>query len=781
LIWNHCFLTQTSSFTRENDVDIGVLRQPKTAHKKEKEFIMTIRKFFWVLYGAFFILLIALGLISRLLNLSLGEVKRSQEVRYRSYLLASELRHSIDDMTRFARSYAATGDPKYLGYYQDVLGIREGTKPHPDHYHRIYWDFLVAGDAKTEPLGPAISLTDLMKKAGFTKDEFAKMEETKNAAEGLLKIEEKAFLSMKGQFQDSTGKSVHGKPDQALAIRLLHDNNYHIQKSLVMTPIDEFMGMQEFRTKSALEKIMKHGELYLNLSIGLLAVLSAIVVVSLITINRKVNKPIQGLQDATHHVAMDLSQLTQVATGLANGDLSQTAQIQTQPLEIKTKDELGNLARDFNQMIVQLRETTDAYAKMGETVKSQIADVNMLVQATIEGDLATRADASKHQGEFRKIVQGINDTLDAVTGPLRIAAEYIERISTGDLPPKITASYNGEFNKIKNNLNHMLDLLNEMAQAVNQVAKGDLTTVVTPRSEKDAVGNAFAQMLANLRQLTSQMQEATDNISKANSNISSATAEQAATVTEQVASVAETASTVEEVRQTAEQSVERAQIVSEMASNTLKLAENGLDAVKKTEEGMLSLKDQVRHIAETILSLSEQTLQIGEIIASVNDIADQSNLLALNAAMEAARAGEAGRGFAVVAGEVRNLAEQSRQATAQVSSILSEIQKAANTAVMVTEKGTKSAESGVELAQSTGDSIRVIREHTQQAVAAAEQITASARQQLAGMDQITRAMENINLGATQTQKGMQQVDQTAQNLNDLARQLTSIVQQYKNA
>jgi methyl-accepting chemotaxis protein len=478
---------------------------------------------------------------------------------------------------------------------------------------------------------------------------------------------------------------------------------------------------------------------------------------------------------------MDLSQLTQVGTRLVNGDLSQTAQIQTRPLEIKTKDEFGDLAQDFNQMIVQLQETGNTYAKIGETVKSQIADVNMLVQAAIEGDLTTRADASKHQGDFRNLVQGINDTLDAVTGPLRIAAEYIERISLGDLPPKITDSYRGEFNKIINNLNHMIDLLSEMAQAVNQVAKGDLTTAVKPRSEKDAVGNAFAQMLAILRELTGQMQEATDNISRANNNISSATAEQAATVSEQASSVAETSSTVEEVRQTAQQSVQRVQLVSEMASNTLTLAENGLEAVKKTEEGMLSLKDQVRHIAETILSLSEQTLQIGEIIASVNDIADQSNLLALNAAMEAARAGEAGRGFAVVAGEVRNLAEQSRQATAQVSSILSEIQKAANTAVMVTEKGTKSAESGVELAQSTGDSIRVIREHTQQVAAAAEQITASARQQLAGMDQITRAMENINQGAMQTQKGMQQVDQTAQNLNELARQLTSIVQQFKIA
>ncbi len=546
-----------------------------------------------------------------------------------------------------------------------------------------------------------------------------------------------------------------------------------------MTPIDEFMAMQDFRTKSALEKITRRGQLYLNISIGLLALLAAIVIVSLITINRKVTRPIHTLQDATHSVATDLSQLTQVATALVSGELSHSAQIQTQPLQLHTNDELGNLARDFNQMIAQLRETGEAYGKMGQTVTSQIEDVNTLVRAAIEGDLATRVDASRHQGEFRKIVQGINDTLDAVTGPLRMAAQYIERLSEGDLPDKITASFHGDFNQIKNNLNHMLDLLNSMAQAVNQVAKGDLTVAVTPRSEKDAVGNAVAQMLANLRQLTSQMREATDNISRANSNISAATAEQAATVAEQAASVTETSTTVEEVRQTAEQSVERAQLVSEMASKTLQLAESGLNAVKKTEDGMAGLKDQVRLIAETILNLSEQTLQIGEIIATVNDIADQSNLLALNAAMEAARAGEAGRGFAVVAGEVRALAEQSRQATAQVSSILSEIQKSANTAVMVTEKGTQSAEAGVELAQTTGDSIRVIREHTQQVVAAAEQIAASARQQLAGMDQITRAMGSINLGATQTQKGMGQVDQAAQNLNNLARQLTDIVQQYK--
>ena len=147
--------------------------------------------------------------------------------------------------------------------------------------------------------------------------------------------------------------------------------------------------------------------------------------------------------------------------------------------------------------------------------------------------------------------------------------------------------------------------------------------------------------------------------------------------------------------------------------------------------------------------------------------------------MEAARTGEAGRGFAVVAGEVRNLAEQSRQATAQISSILSEIQKSANTAVMVTEQGTKGAEAGVTLAQATGVAISAIREHTEQAVAAAQQIASSSRQQLTGMDQITQAMENINQAAMQSQAGMQQAEQGTQKLNDLARSLTGIVQKYK--
>ena len=194
---------------------------------------------------------------------------------------------------------------------------------------------------------------------------------------------------------------------------------------------------------------------------------------------------------------------------------------------------------------------------------------------------------------------------------------------------------------------------------------------------------------------------------------------------------------------------------------------------------MNGIKEQVSAIAENILALSEQTQQIGDIITTVKDIADQSNLLALNAAIEAARAGEAGKGFAVVAGEVRSLAEQSVQATNQVREILGEIQKAANTAVMVTEEGTKRSDTGVLQVKQTGEAIRTINEYIQQVAQAADQIAASTREQLTGIGQIVVAMENINEAATQSESGTHQVEQAAQSMNALAAQLNRIVGQYQ--
>lgn len=387
-------------------------------------------------------------------------------------------------------------------------------------------------------------------------------------------------------------------------------------------------------------------------------------------------------------------------------------------------------------------------------------------------------------------------TARSITRPLTALVNVANRVAEGDLgglgglgeldtmPDEHGKSQaiqrRDEIGAISQAFRRMLnDYIQPMADTARRIASGDLTLSVKPHSERDELGHAFAQMIVSLQQLTGRTLEVTASVSSATREISAVTSQQAATTVQQAAAVNETTSTIEEVRRTAEQSAERAQRVSEMAGTSLTLADGGLQAVKNTEEGMIGLKDQVRQIAETILALSEQTQQIGEIIATVNDIADQSNLLALNAAMEAARAGEAGKSFAVVAGEVRNLAEQSRQATRQVSGILGDIQKAANTAVMVTEQGTRRAENGVSLAQTTAGAIHTMREQIQQVTQAAQQIAASARQQLAGMDQITHAMEDINQGAKQSQIGIRQIEQAVFDLDKLADQLNLVVQHYK--
>lgn len=282
--------------------------------------------------------------------------------------------------------------------------------------------------------------------------------------------------------------------------------------------------------------------------------------------------------------------------------------------------------------------------------------------------------------------------------------------------------------------------------------------------------------MGNLRHLMTQTQETVQTLTSVSSQILATTSLQAATATEQAASVSETTATVEEVRQTAAVAAERARSVSDVAEASSQMAEAGLASASDTVAGMRTISDQVNTIAETIVRLSEQSQQIGEIIETVNDIADQSNLLALNAAIEAARAGEAGKGFAVVAGEVRSLAEQSTQATAKIREILGEIQKATNSAAMVTEEGTKRALAGVELAESAGDAIRSINAHAKETALAAQEIAASARQQMAGMEQMATAIESIDQAAVQTRESTGQVAEAAGTLNVLAEQLQDIVE-----
>jgi methyl-accepting chemotaxis protein len=425
------------------------------------------------------------------------------------------------------------------------------------------------------------------------------------------------------------------------------------------------------------------------------------------------------LADTMDHFADNLQNVV-LATlkKIANGDLSTE--------RLAPQDSHDEIATTVNQTLDALR--------------GLLEETNKLIKAAVEGQLSTRGNADKFNGGYRDIIQGMNDTLDAVIGPLGVAADYVDRIARGEVPPSITTTYKGDFELFKNNLNRLSESLREM--------------------------------LTNIR-------EAVNNITAASTEILAATTQQASGATEQSAAISQTSTTIDEVKTIVEQAFLKAQAVAEQAQRTRDISQAGQSAVGDTVESMNQIKEKVEGIAENILALSEQTQQIGEIIATVNDIAAQSNLLALNASVEAARAGEHGKGFAVVAVEVRNLAEQSKQATAQVKSILNEIQRATNAAVMATEEGTKGVDAGAQRTEQTGETIQQLAASIGESASAAQQIVASAQQQTTGMEQIALAMQNINQATMQNLASTRQAEKAAQDLSALARQMESLVAKYR--
>jgi methyl-accepting chemotaxis protein len=396
---------------------------------------------------------------------------------------------------------------------------------------------------------------------------------------------------------------------------------------------------------------------------------------------------------------------------------------------------------------------------LSRDISIPLTKLTNLAQAVSAGNLTDRSDINRRD-EIGTLARIFNEMLNNLqtTMASQVAKEYIEKV------------------------------INQYRSVITQISMGDLAT----RLELNGNGNHndtgddlyqlgvnLNMMIEGLSSLTEQTREAASGISAAGAEILAATTQQIASATEQDAAVTQTMTTVEEVRTTVKQTAERAQSVADASRQSVNVSRAGEVAIVDTIEGMKNIRQRVESIAETILMLSERTQQIGEIIATVNEIADQSKLLALNAGIEAARAGEEGKGFAVVAMEVRQLAEQSREATSRVRSILSEIQQATNTAVMVTEEGTKGAESGMTLVERAGESIRELAATIEEAAQSAMQIAASTHQQINGIEQLASAMQSIKQATTQTAASTRQAERSAKDLNDMANQMEQAVSRYR--
>jgi len=367
--------------------------------------------------------------------------------------------------------------------------------------------------------------------------------------------------------------------------------------------------------------------------------------------------------------------------------------------------------------------------------------------------------------------------------PLQAITGVAERVAAGDLTVRVESEgRSDEVGALQRAFRTMVEKLHTFSLAAERVAAGDLTVRVEAgdrSNEVDTLQRALRIMIENLREMNRELREGFGILASSSTEILATVSQVAASASETATAVSETSTTAEEVKQTAHLSNQKAKAVQETAQKAAAVSETGRKAVTETIEVMNRIREQMESIAESVVRLSEQGQTIGEIIATVNDLAEQSNLLAVNAAIEATRAGEYGRGFAVVAQEVKSLAEQSRQATTLVRTILMEVQKATSAAVMATEQGTKAVAAGVKQATDAGDSIRALASTVGEAAQAATQIAASSQQQLVGMDQIASAIANIRQATTQNMAGSKQLEASAQNLQELGGRLKVLVERQR--
>lgn len=366
-----------------------------------------------------------------------------------------------------------------------------------------------------------------------------------------------------------------------------------------------------------------------------------------------------------------------------------------------------------------------------------------------------------------------------ISRPLVQLAEAANGIALGDVNQKIDYASQDEIGKLYGAFRNLRAYLQTLAGAAERIAANDLTVSVVPRSDKDILSISFRSMIGSLTGMVGQLRSSATEMVSAATQISASAHQMLKGAKEQAQQIQGVSSSIEEISHTIQASAENVQEATTASRTASETAGSGGRLVDDTIRGMEKIEEVVRESAKTIAKLSQSSQQIGQIVNVIDDIADQTNLLALNAAIEAARAGEQGRGFAVVADEVRKLAERTGKATGEIVQMVRSIQDETVEAVEAVKVGIQDVDKGRQLANRAGENLQDIVNMTHQVMSMIQQVSMAATEQSSAAEEISRTIGDISSVTRETAAGAEQSSAAAAQLTRQAESLRGMVDQFK--